>query len=364
MPQLGGNFMSAMLSFMAGPRALEIIRNEGLKPDRVSVMAGAAGGPKWLVLGGMDRYLAGEFFKNRKKPLHLLGSSIGTWRFAAIAQKNPVAAIDAFEKAYMKQSYSPVPTADEVTGESLKILDAYLPDSRKSQILDHPYYRLCILAVKSRHLLAIESRPAIAAGMVAATITNMVSRRSMGLHFERALFYDPRDIAPFHGMMGFPIHRVQLTGANLKAAILASGSIPMVMKGVSGIPGAPDGVYRDGGMIDSHPDIAFDADADHIVLYPHYTDSIIPGWLDKHVPWHHAHRKNMDNVLIVCPSKEFIAGLPYGKIPDRNDFMKFKGRDSERLVYWNKAIKGGNILGEELHEAVASGRIRSMVSAY
>lgn len=356
--------MSKTLSFIAGPRALQIIRDEGLKPDRVSVMAGAAGGPKWLILGGMDRYIAGEFFKNRKKPLHLLGSSIGTWRFAAMAQKKPVEAIDAFERAYLKQSYSRVPTTGEVTGESLSILEAYLPDSRRSQVLNHPYYRLSILAVKSRHILAVESRPAIAAGMAAATLTNMVSRRSMGLHFARTLFYDGRDLAPFHGMKGFPIHRVELTDENLKPAILASGSIPMVMKGVSGIPGAPAGTYRDGGMIDYHPDIPFDPDPDHIVLYPHYTDSIIPGWLDKRVPWHRAHRKNLDNALIVCPSKSFIAGLPFGKIPDRNDFMKFKGRDGERLDYWRTAIEGGKILGEELREAVASGRIRSMVSEY
>ncbi len=34
----------------AGSQALEIIRDEGLRPERVRVVAGAAGGPKWLVL--------------------------------------------------------------------------------------------------------------------------------------------------------------------------------------------------------------------------------------------------------------------------------------------------------------------------
>ncbi len=180
--------MSNSLSFIAGSRALQIIRDEGLQPDRVSVIAGAAGGPKWLILGGMDRYLSGDFFKKRKKPLHLIGSSIGSWRFAALAQKKPVEAIDAFETAYLKQSYSHVPTTDEVTEESRKILDAYLPDKKRSEILNHPYYRLSILAVKSKHILAVESRPAIAAGMSMATITNAISRKSMGLYFERTLF--------------------------------------------------------------------------------------------------------------------------------------------------------------------------------
>ncbi len=356
--------MSYPLSFIAGSRALQVIRDEGLNPDRISVIAGAAGGPKWLILGGMDRVLSGEIFKKRKKPVHLIGSSIGSWRFAALAQKKPLEAIDSFEKAYLKQTYTRVPTPDEVSQESRVILDTYLPDARKNEILNHPFMRLNILAVKSRHILAIESRAALAAGMSLATLTNLALRRSMGLYFERTLFYDRRDIPPFHEMKGFPIHRVALSEQNLKPAIMASGSIPLVMKGVADIPGAPAGIYRDGGMLDYHLDIPFDPDPDHIVLYPHYTDSVIPGWLDKQLPWRRAHRRNMSNVLIVCPSKSFIAGLPYGKIPDRNDFMKFKGRDAERLDYWRTVISAGKVLGEEFHDAVASGKIREMVTEY
>ena len=52
---------------LAGRKALPIIRDEGLDPDRVQVVAGAAGGPKWLVLYGLDRWLFGEYFKDRKQ---------------------------------------------------------------------------------------------------------------------------------------------------------------------------------------------------------------------------------------------------------------------------------------------------------
>ncbi len=355
--------MTQPLSFIAGSRALRIIRDEGLTPDRVSVMAGAAGGPKWLILGGIDRSLA-VIFKHRKKPLYLLGSSIGTWRFAALAQSNPAAAIDAFETAYLNQSYSSAPTAEEVSAVSQVILDAYFPEKKKLEVLQHPYYRLNILAVRARHILAVESRAAIAAGMALATLTNLLSRRSMGLHFERTLFCDGRDVPPFYNMGGFPILHAYLAEDNIKQAVMASGSIPLVMKGVTDIPGVPVGTYRDGGMIDYHIDIPFDSDPDHIVLYPHYTDSIIPGWLDKHLPWRRAHKKNMENVLIVCPSKDFIGALPYGKIPDRNDFMKFRGKDSERLDYWRRDVQGAKNLGEEFYEAVASKKISSMVVEY
>lgn len=353
--------MTDSLTFLAGPQALGMIRDEGLRANRISVIAGAAGGPKWLILGGLDRALADGFFSKRKKPLHLLGSSIGSWRFAAFAQKNPIKAINAFEESYLKQSYSRVPTTDEVSGESWKILDAYLPDTGRSGILNHPYLRLNMLAVRSKHLLSSESRAALAAGMTMATITNLVSRRSLAFHFGRTLFYDSRDIPPFSIMDGFPLVRVPLTDDNLKPAVMASGSIPMVMAGVSRIPGAPAGTYRDGGMIDYHLDIPFDPDPDHIVLYPHYTNTIIPGWLDKHLSWRKATRRNMSNVLIVCPSKSLISELPFGKIPDRNDFMKFKGRDDERLAYWRAAIQKGAVMGDEFKEIVASGKIKRLV---
>jgi hypothetical protein len=356
--------MSDTITFKAGPNALRIIRDEGLNPEKVSVMAGAAGGPKWLILGGLDRVLFGSIFKKRKKPLFMIGSSIASWRFAALAQKNQLEALDTFEKAYMDQFYSRVPTTDEVTEVSQRILDAYLEDEAVPELLNHPYLRLSILSVRSKNIFNAESRGALAAGMALASLCNIISRHTMGFFFERTLFYDRRDIPPFYDLKDFAIHRVPLTRDNLKLAIMASGSIPLVMNGVTDIPGTLQGVYRDGGMLDYHLDIPFDPDPENIVLYPHYTDKIIPGWLDKHLPWRKAHMENMHNVLIVSPSESFVANLPYGKIPDRNDFMRFKGRDAERLDYWNKAIEAGKLLSEEFFEAVTSGNIRKMVIEY
>jgi hypothetical protein len=356
--------MSDIITFKAGSNALRIIREEGFNQDRISVLAGAAGGPKWLILGGIDRMLFGTIFQKRKRPLFMIGSSIGSWRFAALARKNQLEAIDRFERAYLDQFYTRVPTADEVTEVSQRILDSYLEDEAVAEVLSHRYVRLNMLSVRSKNLFKAGSRGGLAAGMAIASLCNMMSRRTMGLFFERILFYDSRDIPPFYRIKGFPIRQVPLTPENLKPAVMSSGSIPLVMNGVTDIPGAPDGVYRDGGMLDYQLDIPFDPDPGNIVLYPHYSDSIIPGWLDKHLPWRRARGKNMHNVLIVSPSKSFIAALPYGKIPDRNDFMRFKGRDAERLDYWNKTIEAGKILSEEFFEAVTSGKIRKMVVEY
>jgi hypothetical protein len=356
--------MITPLSFIAGNRALQIIRNEGLHPDRIRVVTGAAGGPKWLILGGLDRVIFGSFFKKRTKPLFLLGSSIGSWRFSAVSRRDPIAALDRFEAAYLDQHYSRMPTTDEVSEASLKILDDYIDEDGIDEILSHPYIRLGILAVRSRNLFRFTNRPTLAAGMAAATIANLITRSAMGLFFDRTLFYDPREKPPGFDLDGFNTCRVPLSKTNIKKAIMASGSIPLVMNGVSGISGTPEGVYRDGGMIDYQIAIVSDPDPSRIVLHPHYSDTVIPGWLDKHIPWRRARPETMSNVLIVCPSREFIASLPYKKIPDRNDFMKFHGRDSERLAYWKNVIKCGRVLADAFMEAVESGSIRSVVREY
>jgi hypothetical protein len=69
----------------------------------------------------------------------------------------------------------------------------------------------------------------------------------------------------------------------------------------------------------------------------------------------------MANVLLVAPSKEFLEKLPYRKIPDKRDFWRFKGRDRERVIYWQTVLGQGRFLGEAFHDAVDSGRIRKWV---
>ena len=71
------------LTLRAGPDALRVVRDRGLRPEDIDVIPGASGGAKWLVLAGLDRYLFGEFLQQpRQRPLHLIGSSIGSWRMA------------------------------------------------------------------------------------------------------------------------------------------------------------------------------------------------------------------------------------------------------------------------------------------
>jgi len=353
--------MSENLSFRAGRKALSIIRENGLHPDQVRIVGGAAGGPKCLILSHLDRALFSTWFADRKRPLFLLGSSAGAWRFAAASQKDPPGAIDRFRATYVHQEYSLNPSREEITSKSIDFLNTFLGDTGVREILSHPWLRLNMMTVRCRGWTASDTTGVLIPGLVLAALCNTVSRKSLRIFFERTLLYDSRDVPPFFDMKGFPIRKIPLTGANFKQALLASGSIPLIMSRVTDIPGARNGSYRDGGVIDYHMDIPFTKNTDDIVLFPHYTDRIIPGWFDKKLPWRKPDTSHMDNVLLMHPSDEFARRLPYGKIPDRGDFTRFKDRRDERIDYWNKAISESRRLGDEFLDAVYSGKIRERV---
>ncbi|MBW2557694.1 MAG: patatin-like phospholipase family protein [Deltaproteobacteria bacterium] len=353
--------MSVNLSFLAGRKALKIIREGGISPDQVKVVTGAAGGPKCLILGHLDGAIFSTWLTGRKEPLFLLGSSAAAWRFASVSQKRPLEAIDRFRTTYVHQHYSRNPSREEITSESIAFLETFLGDTGVDEILNHSYLRLNMMSTRCRGLTASDRMGALLPGLLLATLSNTISRKSLSFFFERTLLYDQREIPPFFNMNGFPIRQVPLTEKNLRQALLASGSIPVAMSRVTDIPGARRGAYRDGGIIDYHMDIPFTKDDGGIVLFPHYTNRVIPGWFDKKLSWRKPDPSNMENVLLLHPSEEFIKRLPYGKIPDRKDFQRFSGRDNERMDYWNRAIKESERLGEEFLDAVETGKIRELV---
>jgi hypothetical protein len=188
---------------------------------------------------------------------------------------------------------------------------------------------------------------------------NRLNRNGLGRFLERALFCTSREDPPFASMDQFTLGIYRLTESNFKEALLSSGSIPIAMEGVSGIPGVP-GVFRDGGILDYHLDIPFLPDEEGFVLYPHFYEHITPGWLDKSLH-RKPHEKNMENVVLVAPSQSFVSSLPFGKIPDRKDFRTFFRKDEERMDYWNRVVGKNEALGQEFFEAIESGRIREIV---
>jgi len=348
------------LSIRAGKRALEIIRSEGFKPSRVKVVAGASGAAKFLVLTGIDRVFL-TMVKDRKQPLYLVGTSIGAFRMAAYCQKDPAKAIDTLEHDYIAQHYDAKSTREDVSLQSRRILDSYIADEDVDDILSHAFMRLSFLANKCKGPLRSENKILQAGGPSLASGANRIHRRMLGLFFKRALFHANGGRPPFAKMDEFPIDVYSLANSNFKSALMASGSIPYVMRGVDNIQGIP-GMFRDGGVLDYHLDLPFlPKEDDGIVFYPHFYDYITPGWFDKSLG-RRPRPENMENVVLVSPSEKFVRNLPFGKIPDRMDFGTFAGNSKERIAYWRKSVDLNVALGEEFYEAVQSNRIKAMVT--
>ncbi|HSN22004.1 MAG TPA: patatin-like phospholipase family protein [Usitatibacter sp.] len=350
------------LILRAGPRALERIRTHGLDPADVEIVPGAAGGPKGLGIAGLDRALFGEWLPRAPRVRHLIGASIGAWRFAAVCRSDPMPALADFARLYIAQCYPPRPSASFVSKCAREML-AELFTGREAEVLASPSYRLHILAVRGRWPLTRDSSWTTPLGFGMAAMANALGRRHLARFIDRTLFHDPRARPPFAAVGeatapdagqsirfdAFHTHVVALDAANLGEALMASASIPLVLEGVANIPQAPPGVYWDGGIVDYHLHLPYHRAAG-LVLYPHFIDRIVPGWLDKGMPWRRARGEWLENVVLVAPSREYLAQLPLGKLPDRNDFRRFAGDDEGRMRYWRTAVAESGRLAEAFLE--------------
>jgi len=340
------------LTLKAGKRALSRIREQGLKPADVGILPGAAGGPKALGIQGIDLALFGDWLPRAPRQRSLIGASIGSWRFASACLPDPVQGLLDLGRLYNEQSFAKGVTIAEVSQSCQRMLDDLLA-GRDATLLANPDYRLNIVVVKSHGLLADDHRGRLGLGLSSVIADNLRGRARLSRHFERLIIHDPRQAPPLHPLKDFPSRFLHLELGNLRQALLASGSIPMVMQGVRDLPGAGTGTYRDGGLLDYHLDLPYHGD--DIVLYPHFTDRVIPGWFDKGLPWRRGNQQGLQDVLLLAPSREYLARLPYGKLPDRSDFKRFMGDDQSRNKYWQTAMSESRRLGDEFLQLADNG---------
>jgi hypothetical protein len=346
------------LILRAGPRAIRHIREHGLRPQDIDIIPGAAGGPKGLGIAGLDLAVFGQWLPRAPRVRHLIGASIGAWRFAAVCRGDPVQGLNDFTRAYSEQRYPQRPSRQFITQYARDMMRSLFA-GRELEILSNPGYRLHILAVRGLGLLKRDSKVRTPAGFAAAALANAFGRRHLRHFLARSVFHDPRDRpAALNGETfdAFHTQSIPLTAANLGEALRASGAIPLVLEGVTDIAGALPGTYWDGGIIDYHLHLPFNRNPG-LVLYPHFTDKIVPGWLDKPLPWRKARGEWLDNVVLVAPSRDYLARLPYGKLPDRKDFKRFELDYDGRMRYWRKAMAESERLGDEFLSLAASGSI-------
>ncbi|MEO5903069.1 MAG: patatin-like phospholipase family protein [Gemmatimonadaceae bacterium] len=351
--------MVSNLTFRAGASAAALVQERGLRAEDVDIVPGASGGAKWLSIGGLDRFLFGEFLQApRERAMRLIGSSIGSWRMACFAQRDPVAALARGHHGYIyDQVYTPRPSPREVTGVLTKVLDDLLGEAGVDEILSHPWAKLHVITAMTRRIPARGSRALLGAALGAAALGNLVSRKTLGLGMRRFVFHSG-SVSPFEHLADLPTLHARLTQENARAVLLASGAIPMVVEGVE-IPGRPGEVHWDGGVLDYHLDLDF-GPTEGLILYPHFYDHIVPGWFDKGLKWRRSWGGNFDRVLLIAPSAEFVASLPGGKIPDRKDFYAMS--HSDRIRRWQGVVDASAVLGEELGDLIESGKVRDRVT--
>ncbi|RYF34729.1 MAG: phospholipase, partial [Comamonadaceae bacterium] len=183
------------LRIYAGPAARKHIAQNGLQPQDVRTIPGAAGGPKGLILGPIDRFLFGEWLPRSSQPVDLVGASIGAWRLATACLDNPIEAFEHFEHNYVRQRFD-VPagqkrlTARQVSQSFADSLEAVF-GARVGEVLNHPRYRLHVLTSRGRHILGREGRARTPVGYLGAFATNSLRRKSLGAWLERCVFSTP-----------------------------------------------------------------------------------------------------------------------------------------------------------------------------
>jgi hypothetical protein len=343
----------ANLRFLAGPVAMQTLKQQGLRPQLFTQLLAASGGPKYLAIAGLDKYLFGEFFKQRRTPLYTLGASSGAWRLACLAQRQPLEAYGRLEDEYIGQRYETRPSPDEVSSRVKAMIRGILGADGAAELVDNEMIKTHFIVCRGRHLNRMPGRLPLALGLGLTAGANLLSRRTLGWHFERLVFSQQAEESPFAGLRDLPSRQARLTRDNLDEVMLATGSIPWVLAPVKRITGVAPGHYYDGGITDYHLDLPL-SHAPGLTLYPHFSASVTPGWFDKALGWRRA-GVNYANALVLAPTPEFIASLPYGKLPDRDDFRRLD--TNARMQYWREASRCSELLADELATVIASGNV-------
>ena len=249
----------------------------------------------------MDRFLFGDWLPQSTQPVDLVGASIGAWRLANACLSDPKTAFDQFEHGYIHQHFE-VPagqkrmSAQQVSAKfSEGLRDFY--GGRTREVLAHPRYRLHVVTSRGRHILGREGRARTPFGYLGAFATNSLYRKGLGAWLERCVFSTPGAALPF-GTTDFRTRQHALSEANFNRVLQASCSIPFLLAAVHDIPGAPRGAYWDGGITDYHLHLDYQPADEGIVLYPHFQQAVVPGWLDKGLRWRHKASGFLDRTVV------------------------------------------------------------------
>ena len=361
--------MEDVLTLAAGPTALKHVREHGLSPNDVSTIFGASGAAKWLAIAGLDKSIFGDWMAKRTDtaPVNLYGTSVGAFKLAAAARRDPSHTLATLAQAYIAQSYSDTLTPDAIANETHKTLIRFLGNGSEdmsrgvSEILTSPHYHLHIGAVRAHGLLNSDRRGGKIMALTHGFLRSAFGYNALRGMAERSVFSDPRSNLRFEARDGFPVNHRKLTERNFYDALRASGSIPVYMQPVH-FAEDPQHCYLDGGLLDYHPvPGSFWPTLDGIILYPHFYDYFKIRWFDKFAPWRKAGSHLLENVVMVAPNPNFVRALPDAKLPSRQDFTKYSRREDVRFDKWQAIVQQSDALGERFMELCKTGDIATHI---
>lgn len=343
-----------MLDVRAGKRAYQHIMKNGLAPSDISAVFGASGAAKWLAITGLDSAIFSDWLPQSEQTIDLFGTSVGAIKLAAAVQQDPRTQIAELADAYIHQRYEEVPHPDEIQRQGEVILDKALGFNGVDCLLNHTRYRFHCGAVECGSGLASKNIQAQKSAMVKLAWQNLRGKQAM-TDIKRVIFSvanDEKSCSRLRSIDGIETIYTSLDYKNLKAAIRASGSIPVYMHGVelpiNELGDSTSSVLRDGGLLDYHPSPSnFSASNDGFVLYPHFYGQVVETWFDKFLPWRKVSSKNLENVILLYPSKRYIERIAMKRIPSRQDFDRYNNQDELRIKLWQEAVRVSYELGEE-----------------
>ena len=334
----------------AGRTAFTHVKKYGLQPSDIFVIPAAAGGPKWITLYGLDQYLVSEWFSKLDHQLHLIGASAGAWRMLCYCLPDSGAALDRYLKYYIEQRYTTWPGPDEVSSELSHIIHQIIADATYADVDSAAHKKLYVINSRSKSLHSEGRR--LKQTLVRAGLANLISRKALFRHFERIIHHTQSSISPVVLDDGMKTEYKLMTQQTFLSSLYATGSIPALCHPVV----MDDNLhYWDGGITDYH--IALQYDTPGLVLYPHFSNTIKPGWFDKHLSWRRASAAVTDKMILIHPSKAFIRSLPDQKIPDRKDFEIYFGRDDVRISRWYEVASASEVMAAEFKSLYESGNL-------
>jgi hypothetical protein len=244
-----------------------------------------------------------------------------------------------------------------ISRESGRILAHTLGRRGSLEIVRNEVVRSHFVASRFRNDRGRDRGLAFQLQLGAAAASNLLSRRWLERSVRRVVFGPTRAEIEFDD---FATTHAALSPDNLPHALLASGSIPLVMEGVRSTPDQL-GTLFDGGMIDYHFDFTFRR-RKGLVLFPHFFDRITPGWFDKSLPWRKPALDDLSDVVMLAPSDSFVAGLPGGRVPDRKDFLELDTQ--ARIRRWQAVVEHCRRLADDLDDLLASGRLADAIEPF